>query len=1472
MNKIHSKVWSKAHNAMVVVSELARGAGKGKRARARISTQRKLPAALILAVMMGGASIAQAVTVDVDGTTEILNSTDTYTDIHAINSGVVDAAGNTVTILGTSLDGVILIESDATLILDGGGTLENTGTVSGSHGLSLADGKATLTGVKVTAKADNGFGVIAKGASEVGISGGTVTAHGINASAIHAGGDSIVTLADGVELTTTNVQARGLYVIDNASVIMSGGNVTTLGGGFGVSSGGDATLTMTDGVIISTQGTGVGAVGMIGFGNTAIAMSGGSITTEGENAFGVNLGDAARATLSDGVTISTKNKKAYGIFAGGNSTIEMSGGDINTEGLQAVGVDVVTNSTINLTDGVTIETHGLGAYGLSANYNAQANMIDGDITTKGQFSNAVLSRESSAVTLSGVALKTEGDSAGGINASVTSTVSMVGGTIDTQGEHSSGVAVANDAIVELVDGVAITTAKKSALGIYAHGNAAMTMSGGSIKTAGETSYGVYATDDADVALTDGVAIHTVGDNASGIYFTLGTKDLSMAGGSITTEGTNAHGVNAVGNSGKVMLTNNVVITTTGENANGLYASSGSRYSMSGGSIATSGKAAMGILAMGSQIALADGVAVKTAGDNAHGIDARPDTQISMIGGSIATTGDTAIGIRTSSPGLGSGASPDITLDDVAVTTSGKSSYGVSLIGDSKLHMTGGSVTVSGTNAHGIQAYRKATAVLNGVTITANNKGSFGVRLLDEASVNMVGGQINVTGMSGYGLEARSDANLKLTDAVEIVTGGAYGRGMSAADHARITMEGGSITAVGDVAYGAWVGDAAQLALSDVSITTTGADSIGLFVGDDASANLNRVAMDTTGASIARRLAASGLAPQSILIANSDLTQNNGVLLKVTGSNLTDPTVLHLTDGTLAMGDITDVSTMNRNTLSLASGSQWTGSRLDGNLTLTDAGTATHGGTVAAPVLISGDVTVSNGASLGGNLDVAGVLSGSSGTLRPGNSVGTQTFSSAGGFIGDYHAEINAAGQSDRITVTTGPFDLTGTNLYVDEADGNGGYKLDHDYIVVTTGDATGISSVANNEFANGGELEGSLASSLVKLDPVIYGDDIVKIRLSVDKAKQLTLTHNQNAVVEAAQTNPAVQKATQMAGYADALDHLSGEIHASTQTALLDSGTLMRRTLANRMRGNAGSPSCADTVGSDRDKTDQTMDCSQGYPLWAQVVGSWSHYDGDSNTASTRYRQGGLYIGGDKAFDSGWRVGGAVGFTDGRISADERDSSADVKSYTAALYGGKGWALSRGQLNLLMGAGYTYHDIDTDRDTNVLGSQRLSADYHANSIQLFAELGYAMPVSSAAYVEPYLNLGWSDLRTQGFSESGGSTALQADSDHNQVFTQTLGLRGGTVFTTGKTELSLLAGLGWRHANGDLDATRTMSFSQGGGDRFEIKGAPIARNAAVLDLGAEAQLGKNTALGLSYAGQFSSRGNDNTGSLYLRVKF
>jgi outer membrane autotransporter protein len=405
---------------------------------------------------------------------------------------------------------------------------------------------------------------------------------------------------------------------------------------------------------------------------------------------------------------------------------------------------------------------------------------------------------------------------------------------------------------------------------------------------------------------------------------------------------------------------------------------------------------------------------------------------------------------------------------------------------------------------------------------------------------------------------------------------------------------------------------------------------------------------------------------------------------------------------------------------------------------------------------------------------------------------------------------------------------------------------------------------------------------LVKLEPVKYSKTDVKIVLSTDASKIETkragLTANQNAtldgVISVAGKNASADAALLSTDTGGALNQLSGELHASTQSALLNSSSLLTTTIAKRMRGNvgAGMMAGAPVAQSSGSMPAGAMPSSAAYPLWAQVVGNWSSLDGNNNAAKVKSDTAGLFIGGDVGVGQGWRLGATLGFTDGKIKVDDRSSRSDVRSYTAAIYGGNSWATAKGSVNFLAGAGYTRHDVDSRRTVTIGGNQTLKADYKANTTHLFTELGYAMPVGKASVVEPYLGLAWISQRAKGFDESGGSAALRGQSQTDNVTTFTLGARGKTTVEAGRHEVRLSAGAGWRHAAGDVDASRKMSFIQGNGATFQVAGAPIAKNAAVVDLGAEMTVGKNAAMGLSYNGQFGNGNTDSTGSLYLKVRF
>ncbi|NGM88240.1 autotransporter domain-containing protein [Parapusillimonas sp. SGNA-6] len=515
------------------------------------------------------------------------------------------------------------------------------------------------------------------------------------------------------------------------------------------------------------------------------------------------------------------------------------------------------------------------------------------------------------------------------------------------------------------------------------------------------------------------------------------------------------------------------------------------------------------------------------------------------------------------------------------------------------------------------------------------------------------------------------------------------------------------------------------------------------------------------------------------------------------------------------------------------------------------------------------VRVEPAGTLGGNGRIAAVDN--YGTVAPGNSVGTLTV--AGDYVARpgsvFEVEVDGNGVSDRLAVN-GHATLAGTLKLEGEL-----FRQDVAYSFITADG--GIS----------GRFDTIDATTTAFLAPGLKYGNTVTLQLERNEVpfSRYLNTSNQHAVGAVLDAGSDVTPAGMSAVY-DAIlnddgsgmpavmDQLSGEVHASTQSALMSTSSVVQRTLEDRMRGNVGAGMLpgAPVAQSAGALPAGAMPASSAYPLWAQVVGNWNTLKGNNNAAQAKTHVGGLFIGGDAGLDQGWRIGAALGFTDGRTSVDDRSSRADLASYTAALYGGKSWKRGDGQLNLLAGAAYTRHNIDSRRRVAVGGSQTLKADYHANTAQLFTELGYAFPVGAASRIEPYAGVAWLDQRASSFNESGGEAALHGDKATDQLTTFTLGLRGKTAVEMGRHAARLTAGAGWRHAAGDVTPERRLSFLHGALDAFNVAGAPIAKNAALLDLGAEVDLGKRSAMGLSYSGQFGQGNTDHAGSLYLKVRF
>jgi len=493
----------------------------------------------------------------------------------------------------------------------------------------------------------------------------------------------------------------------------------------------------------------------------------------------------------------------------------------------------------------------------------------------------------------------------------------------------------------------------------------------------------------------------------------------------------------------------------------------------------------------------------------------------------------------------------------------------------------------------------------------------------------------------------------------------------------------------------------------------------------------------------------------------------------------------------------------------------------------------------------GSTSVFDGGILGGTgtLENVSLNSGTiaPGLTTPGQTIGTLT--ATGTYLAfydgsTYEVDVNAASQSDRIKAKQ--LNIDGGTIKV--LAGAGSYAPTQTYTILTSVDDIYRSADFN------------VSSNLAFLTPSLtYDTKKVDLTLTRNAASfaSVGLTPNQIAAaggVDSLDAGNPVQGAVlglSAEQARDAFDQLSGEIHGSAKTGLVEDSRFLRNAVNDHMRAASG---------------------EEGPSVWGQAFGSRGHWSGDGNAARLSRSTGGFFAGADApAFDT-WRFGAAAGYSRSSFDAKDRHSSGSSDNYHVALYGGATWDA----LSLRTGAAYTLHDVSTKRIAAFPGlSDTFEGDYRAGTAQVFGELGYGVNAGAAVF-EPFANLAHVSHHTGGFTEKGGAAALSAGGGTANATFTTLGLRASTGFTLGGVEATARGMIGWRHAYGDTAALSSLRFA--GSNAFTVAGVPLARDTATVEAGLDFALSPTAVLGVAYGGQFGSGQSDQSLKANINVRF
>ncbi|MEB0207404.1 autotransporter outer membrane beta-barrel domain-containing protein [Pseudomonas sp. CCC3.1] len=503
--------------------------------------------------------------------------------------------------------------------------------------------------------------------------------------------------------------------------------------------------------------------------------------------------------------------------------------------------------------------------------------------------------------------------------------------------------------------------------------------------------------------------------------------------------------------------------------------------------------------------------------------------------------------------------------------------------------------------------------------------------------------------------------------------------------------------------------------------------------------------------------------------------------------------------------------------------------------------------------IIGTMTVDNGGVYAGGGSVGNLLV--NGTLQTNSQLGTATINhdltfSSGATLA---YGVNADGSSAPVQVG-GTATLNGATLAINA--GSGTYPWLSQYTVLNAGSINGTFGTVTSDYAF---LTPTLSYKPTSVELTYARNDVAFADYATSAnggsaARGLSQLKAGNALY-----NALLNTNTQTAGAA--IEQLAGSGNAGLSRATLAATQQVGSSMLAAMQSlgaGAGLQVAADirntpvlaATGVPAGLRNLNDPNAQGR-LWLQGLGSYGRLDGDHGSSDLTQRTKGGLLGADWALTQDWRMGMLGGYS--KTDVDSSGMDGTVNSWHAGAYAIR----QSGPLALRLGAAYSGHNGDTKRSVafNSFADQP-KGDYHANSQQAFAELGYAMG-SGRVSAEPFANLGYQRYHRDRYTEKGGAAALQVDAQTQDNFNSTLGIRLAHLSQL-ENGISLTPRLsaGWKHTYGDVSSSIQQAFVLGG-SAFSVEGTALDRDSLVLEAGLDIGVSAHQTLAVGYTGDIGS---------------
>ncbi len=325
----------------------------------------------------------------------------------------------------------------------------------------------------------------------------------------------------------------------------------------------------------------------------------------------------------------------------------------------------------------------------------------------------------------------------------------------------------------------------------------------------------------------------------------------------------------------------------------------------------------------------------------------------------------------------------------------------------------------------------------------------------------------------------------------------------------------------------------------------------------------------------------------------------------------------------------------------------------------------------------------------------------------------------------------------------------------------------------------------------------------------------------------------------------ALQQTANIAALGDALDSLSGQIHASSQALTFQQSQTVNRALSDRM-----------ALLGNQDKQVTTG-------LWGATFGA-SGKLAQSGYASADTGMWGGQFGIDTRLGEHAIAGAALSYSDSKASFDRLGGTTKGRDVSVSLYGRYAIpaADDAGNSKAYVAGRIGAATVSSTVNRVVLAGtevENLQGEHSDRMLSAYVETGYAMKLSDKALITPFAGIGYDHLRRGAFAESGGSFGLVADSQNYRQSVAQLGVRAESDFNwfAGRSTLQTYAA--WQHAMTDGKLDFQAAFSAAPDSNFAVQGIGLARNTGWTGIGISTAINRKVSWYANYDAQFGRGG-------------